>query len=147
VAPIVALLRIRPKGPGFIENKDAGPPENIHVVKVFYAILDHEPKDITELIHVATDTRSPLLLTFGEETGASGSTWPAAGRSSGKGKPGPWGRSFPVLSLDKYRRPWCNSQCTRYIAICPGGRVANLLCLGPGAIPGPFFLFNAAGAA
>jgi hypothetical protein len=44
-----------------------GKPRNVRAVKIFYAILDHEPKDAAELIHVVTGTRPPVLLTFGEE--------------------------------------------------------------------------------
>jgi hypothetical protein len=50
-----------------VGSEHRGKPKNVHAVKVFYAILDHEPKDVAELIHVATDTNSPLLLTFREE--------------------------------------------------------------------------------
>jgi hypothetical protein len=80
-------FRIRTEGPGFIEDKDAGPPENVHAIKVCYAILDHEPKSVAELIHVATDTRPPLILTFGAPgaergsvfLGSASAAWPRFG--------------------------------------------------------------------
>jgi hypothetical protein len=43
-----------------------GKPENVHGIEVRWAILDHEPTSVAELIHSIFDTRSPLILTFDE---------------------------------------------------------------------------------
>jgi hypothetical protein len=43
-----------------------GKPENVHGIEVRWAILDHEPTGVEELIHSSFDTRSPLILTFDE---------------------------------------------------------------------------------
>jgi hypothetical protein len=43
-----------------------GKPDDVHGVEVRWAILDHEPKGVEELIHSAFDTHSPLILTFDE---------------------------------------------------------------------------------
>jgi hypothetical protein len=43
-----------------------GKPENVHGIEILWAVLDHEPTGVEELIHSAFDTRSPLTLTFDE---------------------------------------------------------------------------------
>jgi hypothetical protein len=44
-----------------------GKPKDVHGVEVRWAILDHPPASIKELINSAFDTKSPLILEFGEE--------------------------------------------------------------------------------
>jgi hypothetical protein len=48
------------------DSEGRGKPESVHGIEVRWAILDHEPLSIEELIHSAFDTRSPLILTFDE---------------------------------------------------------------------------------
>jgi hypothetical protein len=43
-----------------------GKPEDVHGIEVRWAILDHPPLDIRELVNSSFDTRSPLVLTFEE---------------------------------------------------------------------------------
>jgi hypothetical protein len=43
-----------------------GKPKGVHGIEVRWAILDHPPADIRELIHSSFDTRSPLTLEFEE---------------------------------------------------------------------------------
>jgi hypothetical protein len=47
-------------------SEHRGKPENVHGIEVRWAILDHEPTGVEELIHSSFDTRSPLTLTFDE---------------------------------------------------------------------------------
>jgi hypothetical protein len=72
--PTWPVLEPRDKGPRQVEvpyhdvgSEHRGKPRNVHAVKIFYAILDHEPKSVAELIHEVTDTRSPAHIIFGEE--------------------------------------------------------------------------------
>jgi hypothetical protein len=44
-----------------------GKPKDVHGIEVCWAILDHPPASIKELINSAFDTESPLILEFGEE--------------------------------------------------------------------------------
>jgi hypothetical protein len=43
-----------------------GKPKGVHGIEVRWAILDHPPKDVSELIHSSFDTRAPLILEFEE---------------------------------------------------------------------------------
>ncbi|MDR1326143.1 MAG: hypothetical protein LBK00_08930 [Treponema sp.] len=44
-----------------------GKPDGVHGLEVCWAILDHPPMSIEELIHSAFDTKSPLILEFDEQ--------------------------------------------------------------------------------
>jgi hypothetical protein len=44
-----------------------GKPKDVHGIEVCWAILDHPPTSVKELIHSSFDTKSPLTLTFDEE--------------------------------------------------------------------------------
>jgi hypothetical protein len=43
-----------------------GKPQNVHGIEILWAILDHPPVDLSELVHSAFSTRSPLVLEFEE---------------------------------------------------------------------------------
>jgi hypothetical protein len=43
-----------------------GKPKNVHGIEILWAILDHPPVDLTELVHSSFSTRSPLVLEFAE---------------------------------------------------------------------------------
>jgi hypothetical protein len=43
-----------------------GKPAGVHGIEVRWAILDHPPMSIAELIHSSFDTKSPLTLEFDE---------------------------------------------------------------------------------
>ncbi|GHT88844.1 hypothetical protein FACS1894137_17410 [Spirochaetia bacterium] len=42
-------------------------PAGVHGAEIWWAILDHHPAAIGEMIHAITCTRSPYHFTFGEE--------------------------------------------------------------------------------
>jgi hypothetical protein len=73
------LIRVTVKalGPGRLsfqygdENSQGqAKPENVHGAEMIYAILDMPPTDWSQLIHNASDTRTPLVLEFsGEQRG------------------------------------------------------------------------------
>jgi hypothetical protein len=44
-----------------------GKPRDVHGIEVRHAFLDHEPRNIKELANSSFDTKSPLILNFGEE--------------------------------------------------------------------------------
>jgi hypothetical protein len=43
-----------------------GKPEDVHGIEICWAILDHHPVDLSELIHSSFDTSPPLILDFEE---------------------------------------------------------------------------------
>jgi hypothetical protein len=48
------------------ESEQRGKPKDIHGIEIMWAILDHPPVDLDELIHSSFSTRSPLTLEFKE---------------------------------------------------------------------------------
>jgi hypothetical protein len=48
-------------------TKKRGKPDHVHGAEIRWALLDHAPAGIDELIHSDFDTASPFTLTFGEE--------------------------------------------------------------------------------
>ncbi|MHC6203158.1 hypothetical protein ACYULU_08175 [Breznakiellaceae bacterium SP9] len=67
-----------------------GKPTGVHGVELRWAILDHVPTDINELINTEIDTKSPFTLRFSqEERGKSLYTCPRWENS--KPQKGPWG--------------------------------------------------------
>jgi hypothetical protein len=60
--PRQVVIRYRDKG-----SSRRGKPKGVHGIEIRWAFLDHEPASINELINSSFDTRSPLILTFGEE--------------------------------------------------------------------------------
>jgi hypothetical protein len=49
-----------------VKRKHPGKPLNADAFVLYWAILDHEPMSIVELINRASRTSSPLTLTFSE---------------------------------------------------------------------------------
>jgi hypothetical protein len=47
-------------------SEKRGKPQDVHGAEILWAILDHEPTGVEELVHSSFDTRSPLTLTFDE---------------------------------------------------------------------------------
>jgi hypothetical protein len=60
--PRQIVISYRDKG-----SEHRGKPKGVHGLELRWAFLDHEPKSIAELVNSSFDTRSPLILTFGEE--------------------------------------------------------------------------------
>jgi hypothetical protein len=49
------------------KRRRAGKPRNVDAFVLYWAILDHEPTHLAELINRSSCTSSPLVLTFSEE--------------------------------------------------------------------------------
>jgi hypothetical protein len=69
-----------------------GKPEGVHGIEVLWAILDHEPTSVEELIHSAFDTRIPLILTFDEADRGKRVYMVGYWEIEREGEKGPWER-------------------------------------------------------
>jgi hypothetical protein len=62
-----------------------GKPADIHGIEVRWAFMDHPPRTSRSLTTPPSTPKAPLSWCSRNTTGAGASTWPAAGKSSGRG--------------------------------------------------------------
>jgi hypothetical protein len=68
-----------------------GKPSGVHGIEVRWAILDHPPASISELVRSAFDTRSPLTLEFEEHERGKRVYMCGRWEIQREGEKGPWG--------------------------------------------------------
>jgi hypothetical protein len=70
-------------------SKSKAKPHGVHGAEICWAILDHQPLSVAELVHSSFDTRSPFKLTF-DETDRGKTVYFCLRWESTRGEKGPW---------------------------------------------------------
>jgi hypothetical protein len=70
-------------------SKSKAKPHDVHGAEICWAILDHQPLSVDELIHSGFCTRSPFKLTF-DETDRGKTVYFCLRWESTRGEKGPW---------------------------------------------------------
>jgi hypothetical protein len=78
------------------ESLSRGKPHGIHGVEIRWAILDHQPQDVNELIHSEFDTHSPFTLEF-KENERGQTVWFCLRWENTRGEKGPWSEFISAI--------------------------------------------------
>jgi hypothetical protein len=78
------------------ESLSRGKPHGIHGAEIRWAILDHQPQDVNELIHSEFDTHSPFTLEF-KESERGQTIWFCLRWESTRGEKGPWSEFISAI--------------------------------------------------
>lgn len=78
-------------------SEKRGKPDNVHGIEILWAILEHPPVDLDELVHSAFSTRSPLTLEYKEHERGKHVYMVGRWEINRNGEKGPFGAIIEVI--------------------------------------------------